>query len=286
VSIGPALRETGDLLDRAVHVVARRIVPVGLPFVLADVLGNFTNVLAWSGLADIALLGLALAFVNRARVIAVRSSARFDAALTDWRAVFHRPDLLWIVPLDALTYAVPFLVGFLALSLAGLFRIGPLATAVPGVRMLLAVAALLAIVSALALAAVMLISFAACAATVDVVVDDVAIHRALGRSLREVFRRRSLAVALPAAAVFAVLVIGVPTLLSIFPLGHDWLRYIVTGIPEGLADAVALFFVWGWRDAVLDRHRGRDIAALLDERDQSSASGSPTPTAPGVTTSQ
>jgi hypothetical protein len=287
VSIGSALRETGDLLDRGVHLVGQRVVTIGLPFVLADVLGNFTVALpSAGGWLSIPIMVLALAFGNRAQVIGVRSSVRFDAARTDWRAVFHRPDLLWIVPLDALTYAVPFLLMFLALFLAGLFRIGPVVTAVPDGRVLLALAALLAIVSALALAAVLLISFAVCAATVEAVVEDVSVGRALGRWLREVFRRRSLGAALLAAAVFAVLVIGMPTLLSIVPFGPNWLRNIVNGIPEGLADAVALFFAWGWRDAVLDRHRGRDIAALLDERDQPSVSDSPRATIPGVTTSQ
>jgi hypothetical protein len=61
---------------------------------------------------------------------------------------------------------------------------------------------------------------------------------------------------------------------------------VLFAVPEGIADAIALMFVWRWRDAILERRHGRDIQALLDADAQASLTVSPTAISPGVTTSQ
>ena len=92
---------------------------------------------------------------------------------------------------------------------------------------------------------------------------------------------------LPWFAYVIVHVAGLPLVLGLLiRWGPSELRAVLFAIPEGIADAIALVFVWRWRDAFLERRHGHDIQALLDASAQSPRTVSPSATSPGVTTSQ
>ena len=281
------MRELGMLLDRAVHLTFTRFAGVIPVFILADALGGLLQP-AWlpgpGGYIALMLAGMILE--NRARVVAIASRDAGKRGSAAWGAALRHP--------AALVYAVVAMVEgsiwYQLLLIGGfIFVLVSLPATQAGVPWFAYVIVLVVglTVALLLLAASLLITLAGVAATFDTVIERTPPHRALWWWLRETFRMRSLGTTLPAAAIVAVLVAGLPLVLGLLiRWGPSELRAVLFAIPEGIADAIALVFVWRWRDAFLERRHGHDIQALLDASAQSPRTVSPSATSPGVTTSQ
>ena len=282
-----ALQLTGLLLDRAVHETFARfgiIVPV---FIVADALGGLLELAPgnWPGRFFVLLLA-GMFFENRARVVMIATLAQPAPSGTVWRAALRHFAAVPLTLVDLLDIGMPYLALVVVLvPFALVTRVLP--ARIP-FTFLLAYAAVFAVVMVLAaalLVCLVLVVFACAVATLDVVLERTPVHRALGSWLRRCFRLRALGSTLLAATAFAILVTGVPELLSVVPWGPPAVRDSLCAIPEGIADAVAMIFAWRWRDAVLEQREGRDLDALLD-RAQRAVSTSPRASAPGITTSQ
>jgi hypothetical protein len=261
------VRALGEILDRSVHLTVRRFAVVA-PFVLADALGSLIGFLPLRGGIAVAtfLIG-AMLCENRAQVVALASIGREDRRGVAWSAVFRHPGALMFALVGILDYAVPYLVVGIASLVAFATVSGPGAIGASlGLAFILMIVVVLALLLSL-LVALLLFALAAVAATVDVVLDRTVPHRALGRWARLTFRRRSSLTTLLAATVFMLLTIGVPFLLNLVSWGPPAIQTILDAIPEGIADAIALMFAWGWRDLILDRRLGQDMNRLLDAGD-------------------
>ena len=277
------------LLDRAVHRTFSRFALVVPAFVLADALGGllqFVSLRVPAGGMVLMLAGMVLE--NRARVIVIASSRAAPRESTAWVAALRHPAALAYAVVGMVEVLVPYL-AFAAVGTALAFaQMSALAAAAgfPVLAYAAAIVVLLAIVLLL-LGVALLVALAGAVATVDTVIEQTPPHRALLWWLRQTFRMRSPGQTLAAAAVFIVLVAGVPEVLGmLIPWGPPALRSVLFAIPEGIADAVALYFVWCWRDAILEGRHGHDIQALLDGAVQPSLTESPSASSPGVTTSQ
>lgn len=283
-----ALQLTGLLLDRAVHETFARfgiIVPV---FIVADALGSLLEVAPWNWPGRFfVLLLVAMFFENRARVVMIATLAQPTPSGTVWRAALRHFAAVPLTLAEVLDVGTPYL-ALVVVAVPFILVTRVLLARIP-FTFLLAYAAGFAVVMVLAAAlliCLLLVVFACAAATLDVVLERTPVHRALGSWLRRCFRLRALGSTLLAATAFAILVVGVPALLSVvIPWGPPVVRDSLCAIPEGIADAVAMIFAWRWRDAVLEQREGRDLDALLD-RAQRAVSTSPRASAPGVTTSQ
>ena len=280
------LHALGEILDRAVHRMVRRFGAVAPPMILADASGSLLSLV----LHNPALWwAVAMLIENRARVVALVSVRAERGHRIAWSAALRYPvALLFAVP-ALLDYAVPYVAVFVLGAPFVLVQMVPgvAATGAPRVALLFVVVVLLALAGAALLVALLLFMLGALVAMIDVVFDGAPPLRALRFWLAQTFRRQGFVPTLLAAAVFALLVIGTPYLLNLVPVPFPIpgvASAAVQAIPEGIADAIALLFAWEWRDAVLARRHGRDIAALLAA--QSASSASPTASSPGVTTSQ
>ncbi len=278
------LHALGEMLDRAVHRTVRRFGAAAPVMILADASGSLlsfviSNPLLW--------LVAAMLISDRARVVALASVRAERGHRIAWSAALRYPAaLLFTVP-ALLDYAVPFVSLFVFEAPFALVQLFPRVAATGAPREALAfIIVLLAVLAGAALlVALLLFMLGAVVAMIDVVFDGAPPLRALRFWLAQTFRRRGFVSTLLAAAVFALLVIGTPALLELvaIPLPGA-LRAAVDGVPEGIADAIALLFAWEWRDAMLVRRHGRDIETLLGAHISSSAS--PSASSPGVTTSQ
>jgi hypothetical protein len=282
-----ALQLTGVLLDRAVHQTFARfgiVVPV---FIVADALGGLVQVApgSWPGKFFVLLL-VGMFFENRARVVTIATLTQPAPSVTVWRAALRHFATVPLTLADVLDAATPYLVLVLvAVPFTFVTRVALVRIPFP---FLLAYAAGFTIVMVLAsalLVCLLLVVFACAAAMLDVVLERTPVHRALASWLRRCFRLRALGSTLAAATAFAILVVGVPALLSVvIPWGTPPVRAALFATPEGIADAIAMIFVWHWRDAILEQREGRDLEALLGRAQPAIAS--PTATTPGTRTSQ
>lgn len=276
----------GEILDRAVHRTVRRFGAAAPALILADASGSL---LSFIPVAEFWWFAAALLLENRGRVVALASLRRAPGHRVAWSAALRHPAaLLFAIP-AALDYTVPYLTLFVVSSPFMLVtRTARILTAGNGFAALFyGVAVLVLLLATALLVVVLLLMLGAMAATIDTVLDGAPPLRALGFWLAQTFRRRGFGATLLAGAVFALLVIGTPFLLELIPLPFaipHALYVALEGIPEGIADAIAVVFAWEWRDEVLRRRRGRDLELLLAA--QSASSASPIASSPGVTTSQ
>ena len=287
----------GELLDRAVHRVGRRFVAVVWPFVVVEAVAELLEEAPPSWLTVVVLMTFFAILRTQARVMAIRRSAaplerRTRRALAS-RFLVTLPFAL----VSMLEYTPPFITAGLVIAimtLSGGLGSGPYAFLPGALRPIEAAAgagAFVLLIGVMALS--LLVPFAGAAALVETVLVGTPAYRSLGRWLREAFRPRNLSTTLFAGFCFALLVNGVALLVGGIQFGFirahlalhipPWVYAVASGLLGGIADASAFFFAWCWRDASLDRRRGRDLQAELDA---SATSVSPTLTTPGTTTSQ
>lgn len=261
-------RALGEVLDRAVHRTFGRFAVVVPPFVLADALGSLLQFAPLSGpVTSFAFLLAGVVLENRARVVTIVTLGEPARRRTAWGAALRHPGALLFAPIGALDYALPFLAaGLIGGAFVAIVRLRAIFGNGVGVPVpLLIGAAIGLLIGIVLLVALLLLALAAAAATVETVLDRRPPQRSLGRWLGHTFRRRDLLTTLLAAIVFELLVIGVPYFLSVaFPWGPLSVRAALDAVPEGIADAIALLFVWGWRDLILATRQGRDLEAALD----------------------
>ena len=285
-----ALGELGLLLDRAVHRTFSRFAVSVPAFVLADALGGLLQYVPLRITAGPVLLFVAgMVLENRARVIVIASGTAPRGGSAAWRAALRHPAALLYALVGTAEAFVPLAV--IVVAGAAVFVVGRTPSAIRGDVAFgggfVLTGLIMFVVALLLVAAALLATLAAAAATFDTVLARTPPHRALAWWLRQAFRPRALGPTSAAAAIFILLVAGVPLVLGwTIPWGLPALRSVVFAIPEGIADAIALNFVWGWREAILESRHGRDIQALLDQADQPSLTVSPSASSPGVTTSQ
>jgi hypothetical protein len=209
------MRELGLLLDRAVHDTFARFSVVVPAFVLADALGGLLEP-AWlpGPVGYIALLFAAMVLENRARVIVIASGDETTRRSPAWAAALSHPAALVYAVVGMVDQFIPYeLLGigagiFILVSPSANASRAPVIAFVVVLIVALAVALLLLVVS-------LLVALAGVVATFETVVERTPPHRALAWWLRQTFRIRSLGATLPAAATFAVLVAGVPLVLTL-----------------------------------------------------------------------
>jgi hypothetical protein len=257
--------------------------------VIADALGGMLQLAPVpSPAGPVVLLFAGMVLENRARVVVIASSGAGPRGPVAWAAALRHPAALAYAVVAMVEVLVPYL-GLAVVAIALLFgRIWILARqdGVSGVAFGAGLAVVFAI-AALLFVTALLVALAGVAATFDTVAERRPPHHALAWWLRETFRRRSLGATLVAGLIFIMLVGGVPLTLGwLFTWGPAGVRSVLFAIPEGIADAIALNFVWYWREAIVEGRHGRDIQALLDGAVQPVLTVSPSASSPGVTTSQ
>jgi hypothetical protein len=282
------LHALGEILDRAVHRTVRRFGAVAPVMILADASGSLLSFVVRNG---VLWWAIAMLIENRARVVALVSVRAERGHRIAWSAALRYPvALLFAVP-ALLDYIVPYVAVFVFGAPFFVAQVFPriVTSGAPRAAFVFLALTLLTLAGAAVLVALLLFMLGALVAMIDVLFEGAPPLRALRFWLAQTFRRRGFVSTLLAAAVFALLVVGTPFLLSWvpFPIPIPIPRVATAalhGIPEGIADAIALLFAWEWRDALLARRHGRDIEALLAA--QSASSASPSASSPGVTTSQ
>ncbi len=261
------VRALGEALDRAVHRTFGRFVAVVTPFVLADAFGNMTQLAPLSGVVSAFAFILGMLVYNRAQVVMIETVGEPNRRGPAWAAAFRHRRALVFALIAMLDYAIPFLaVGVVAVVYFAItsFR-GYVGSGIAAVVVFFIVVVIALALATMLLVVLLIFVLSAAAATLETVLDGTAPHRSLGRWLRHTFRWRELRPTLLAAAVFALLVLGVPGFLAaVFRWGPDYVRLGLYTIPEGIADAIALMFAWEWRDLILTSRQGHDIEAVLE----------------------